>query len=718
MPVWVKINEQMIRFIRFNKLILSILTYTVVSNSCNNTPTDMPPSAEKKKYNRIIHGDTATDHYYWLRERESEEVAAYLNAENEFLKSKLLHTEALQRRLLDEITERMNPDDQSVPYFENNYWHYSRYAAGKEHPVYCRKVRPDAAEEVLIDVNKNAEGLPFYEIGDYSLSPDNNILAFSEDTLGRRLYAIRLRNLKTGAFYPETIQNTDGNIVWANDNKTIFYTRKDVETLREYQILKHTVGKSPETDVVVYEETDDAFNSYAYKSKSDKYIFIGSYSSESTEYSFIPADKPDTAPKIFAKRQKNLEYSVEHANGNTFFVLHNHRAKNFKLSTALEGKTDLKSWTDFVPYDSTLFLEDFEIFKNHVVIKERKSGLIKLRVVSVKDKIQYYADLGEEVYEAWISDNYEPDSEVLRYGYSSLTTPASVIDYDLKTKQKVILKQQFAGKTFSSANYETKRLYATAADGKQIPISILHKKGLTFDGKNPMLVYGYGSYGYSLDVHFQSSLISLIDRGFVYAIAHVRGGQELGREWYDEGKLLKKQNTFTDFIACTDYLCAQGYSKPELTFAQGGSAGGLLVGAVSNIAPEKYRGIIAQVPFVDVVTTMLDESIPLTTGEFEEWGNPKNKTYYRYMLSYSPYDNVSAKPYPAMFVTGGLHDSQVQYWEPAKWVAKLRDYNTSTNPIYLYTEMDAGHGGASGRYEQYKETALIYAFMLDLLGIN
>ncbi len=678
----------------------------------------MPPSAQKKPYKRTIHGDTAVDNYYWLRERESEEVLAYLNEENAYLQKKMQHTEALQRRLYEEITERIKPDEQSVPFFENNFWHYTRYEAGKEHPLYCRKKTLEFAEEILIDVNKNSEGMPFYEIGDYSLSPDNKLLAFSEDTLGRRQYNIRIKNLETGDFFAETIPNTDGNIVWANDNKTVFYARKDAETLREFQIMRHQIGQNPEKDVLVFEEEDEAFNCYVYKSKSEKYVFIGSYSSESTEYRMIDATKPESEPKIFTKRQNKLEYSVEHDGGNVFYVLHNQKAKNFKLSVTAESKTEIKHWTDFVPYDASFFIEDFELFKDFVVIKERKNGLIQLRVVSKKDKAQYNVEFTEDVYETWIADNYETDSNVLRYGYSSLTTPSTTIDYDLVSKKKKVLKTKFAGKSFSSANYETERVFATAEDGTQIPISILHKKGIALNGENPLLIYGYGSYGYSMDVHFQASLISLIDRGFVYAIAHVRGGQELGRDWYDAGKLLKKRNSFTDFIACTDFLCQKGYSKPEKTFAQGGSAGGLLVGAVANMAPEKFRGIVAQVPFVDVVTTMLDETIPLTTGEFDEWGNPKNKNYYRYMLSYSPYDNVAERAYPAMLITAGLHDSQVQYWEPAKWTAKLRDYNKSQNPIYLFTEMDAGHGGASGRFEQYKETVLTYAFLLDLLGIE
>ncbi len=678
----------------------------------------MPPSAQKKPYKRTIHGDTAVDNYYWLRERESEEVLAYLNEENAYLQKKMQHTEALQRRLYEEITERIKPDEQSVPFFENNFWHYTRYEAGKEHPLYCRKKTLEFAEEILIDVNKNSEGMPFYEIGDYSLSPDNKLLAFSEDTLGRRQYNIRIKNLETGDFFAETIPNTDGNIVWANDNKTVFYARKDAETLREFQIMRHQIGQNPEKDVLVFEEEDEAFNCYVYKSKSEKYVFIGSYSSESTEYRMIDATKPESEPKIFTKRQNKLEYSVEHDGGNVFYVLHNQKAKNFKLSVTAETKTEIKHWTDFVPYDASFFIEDFELFKDFVVIKERKNGLIQLRVVSKKDKAQYNVEFTEDVYETWIADNYETDSNVLRYGYSSLTTPSTTIDYDLVSKKKKVLKTKFAGKSFSSANYETERVFATAEDGTQIPISILHKKGIALNGENPLLIYGYGSYGYSMDVHFQASLISLIDRGFVYAIAHVRGGQELGRDWYDAGKLLKKRNSFTDFIACTDFLCQKGYSNPEKTFAQGGSAGGLLVGAVANMAPEKFRGIVAQVPFVDVVTTMLDETIPLTTGEFDEWGNPKNKNYYHYMLSYSPYDNVAERAYPAMLITAGLHDSQVQYWEPAKWTAKLRDYNKSQNPIYLFTEMDAGHGGASGRFEQYKETVLTYAFLLDLLGIE
>ncbi len=676
----------------------------------------MPPVAQKKKHERIIHGDTAADDYYWLRERDSEEVINYLKAENDYLKKALKHTETLQRKLFNEITERIKPDEQSVPYFENGYWHYTRYETGAEHPIYCRKKTLDSDEEILIDINKNAIGLPFYEIGDYALSPDNKLLAFSQDTLGRRLYDIRIKNLETGEIMPDKISNTDGTIVWAEDNRTIFYVKKDLETLREYQVKKHILTQDTAQDKTVFTEKDEAFYTSIYKSKSDKYIIIGSYSTISTEHLIIPANQPEKEALIFAPRQKNLEYYIEHAGGNSFFVLNNHNAKNFKLSTCPVTQTELKNWSDFVPYDSALFIEDYEIFNHYVALKERKNGLIQVRIIKKSDKSEYYLDFGEEAYEAWISNNFEADSDVLRYGYSSLTTPTSYIDFDLNTKQKTILKQRFAGKNFTSENYETKRLYASAKDGTKIPISIVYKKGIKLNGENPMLIYGYGSYGYSMDAYFQSSLISLLNRGFVFAVAHVRGGQEMGRAWYENGKLLNKKNTFTDFIACTDYMFEQQYSKPELTFARGGSAGGLLVGAVANMAPEKYRGIIAEVPFVDVVTTMLDESVPLTTGEFDEWGNPKNKTYYDYMLDYSPYDNIKKQAYPAMLITAGLHDSQVQYWEPAKWTAKLREYNTGNNPIYLHTDMDAGHGGASGRYKSYKETALIYAFMLDIIN--
>ncbi len=685
-------------------------------NSCKKIDENMPPIAKKIAKEMTIHGQTRIDNYYWLKERDNEGVIKYLEQENDFLEKHLKHTEPLQQTIFEEISERIKAKDSSVPYKDNGYFYYLRFEEQKEHPIYCRKKNNlKEKEEILINVNELSLGFPYYHLSDYAVSPNNNILAYSIDTIGRRKYEIRFKNLKTGKEYNDIIHNTDGETEWASDNKTIFYIKKDDETLREFQLWKHTLGTSDKEDVLVYEEEDESFYLSVSKSKSDKYILLESNSTISSECRYIKSDKPNDDFKIIIPRQKNHEYSVE-THGEFLYILTNYGgATNFKIIKTTFDKTDPKFWKEVIPYNKDIFIEDFEVFKDYIVVNERKNGLIYLKIINLKDKSEYYLDCGEEVYEIWISDNTEYNIDVLRYGYSSLTTPNSYFDYNMKTKEKILLKEKFAGKKFVKNKYETKRINAPTKDGKKIPISIVYKKGISLNNENPLLVYAYGSYGYSMDASFRSSILSLLNRGFVFAIAHVRGGQELGRKWYEDGKLLHKKNTFTDFIVCTEFLQKQGYSKPELTFAMGGSAGGLLTGAVSNMRPDLYIGIISQVPFVDVITTMLDESIPLTTGEYNEWGNPNEKKYYDYMLSYSPYDQVKKQKYPAMLITTGLHDSQVQYWEPAKWVAKLREFNTSNAPIYLHTNMDAGHGGMTGRYKTYKETSLIYAFMLDVL---
>jgi len=536
----------------------------------------------------------------------------------------------LQSKIFDEITSRIKPRDKSVPFRDNGYYYYQRYEPQQEQPIYCRYVDTvEAKEEIMLDVNKMALGFPFFEVEDYSISPNNDIIAFSVDTLGRRKYEIRFKNLSTGDMLTDIIPDCGGAPVWSNDNKTVFYIKKDPETLREYKVCKHVLGTSYTDDIDVFIEEDEAFDVDLSRSKSEKYIFISSYSTLSTEFQYLDASTPNGDFKLINKRED-----------------------------------------DQISEQENVLIEDFDVFEDFVVLKQRSEGLIKLKVITKSDYSSY--KLGEDVYETWLKDNYEYNSDTLRYGYSSLTTPTSYFNFNMKTKETVLLKQKEVGPDFSSDNYESKRLFATATDGTKIPISIVYKKGIILNSQNPLLIYGYGSYGYSLDAYFMSSLLSLLDRGFVYAIAHVRGGQEMGRKWYDDGKLLNKKNTFTDFIACTKFLQEKKYSKPEITFAEGGSAGGLLVGAVVNMAPELYTGIIAEVPFVDVITTMLDKSIPLTTSEFDEWGNPEIKKYYKYMLSYSPYDQIKKMSYPSIFVTAGLHDSQVQYWEPAKWVAKLR----------------------------------------------
>ncbi len=705
--------KRLLYFTVFLLIILEIMTTT----SCRTNDTIHAPVADKIQKKLVNFGNTRIDNYYWMNKRENPKVLKYLEDENTYTEKSLKHTEKLRETLFDEIAERIKPDDSSVPYKDNGYYYYQRYEEQKEHPIYCRKkVKLQNPEEILLDVNELAEGHPFFNVEDFSISYDNKLMAYSVDTLGRRRYEIHFKNLETEENLPDIIRDTDGELVWANDNKTVFYIKKDNETLREYQLWKHVLGTSPDKDIKVYEEDDDTFYISVSKSKSDKYIFLAVFSTLSTEYRYINAEKPNDTFHILIPRSENLEYHAE-PHGNELYILTNSGgAVNFKIVKTSFAKPNIQTAVEIVPYNNDVFIEDFDVFKNYLVINERKNGLMRLRVLNLKTSESKYIDCGEDVYEIWIADNDEFDTDILRFGYSSLTTPVSYYDYNMKTGEKSLLKQKFAGKTFNKDDYQSKRLYATAPDGVKIPVSIVYKKGLKLNRKNPLLIYAYGSYGYSTDVSFHSSVLSLLNRGFVYAVAHVRGGQENGRKWYEDGKLLHKKNTFTDFIACTKYLQNLGYSSPEYTFAEGGSAGGLLTGAVSNMRPDLYAGVISEVPFVDIVTTMLDESVPLTTGEYDEWGNPHNKKYYNYMLSYSPYDNVKKQAYPAMLITAGLHDSQVQYWEPAKWTAKLREYNTSDNPIYLFINMDAGHSGMSGRYKAYKETALIYAFILDVLS--
>lgn len=676
-----------------------------------------PPKAKKIKQELTIHGDTRIDEYFWLRERENPEVIEYLTAENAYKDAVLKHTEKLQKKLFKEIVGRIKQTDMSVPYKDNGYFYYIRYEKGKEYPIYCRKKdNLEAPEQIMLNVNEMAKGYDFYQVVGTRVSEDNKFLAFGVDTVSRRKYALHFKNLETGEILPDAIPNTSGGATWANDNKTVFYATKDT-TLRPDKIMKHVLGTDPAEDSEIFHETDNTFNTYVYKSKSRKYIFIISSSTLSTEYRFLDADNPDGEFEIFNPRERDHEYSVSHFQ-DKFYIVTNWNAKNFRLmETPIDQTTDFH-WKEVIPHRDDVLLEDIEIFKDYLVVGERKNGLRQIRVIDQSNQSEHYLDFGEPAYTAYPSVNPEFDTELLRYGYTSLTTPNSTYDYNMKTQQKILLKQEEILGDFDPQNYQSERLYAPADDGTIIPISLVYRTGLVKDGSNPLLLYGYGSYGASMDASFSSVRLSLLDRGFVYAIAHIRGGQEMGRQWYEDGKLLKKKNTFTDFIDCAEYLIAEQFTNSEKMFAMGGSAGGLLIGAVVNMRPDLFKGVIAGVPWVDVVTTMLDESIPLTTAEYDEWGNPNIKEYYDYMLSYSPYDNVEPKDYPNMFVTTGLHDSQVQYWEPAKWVAKLRDLKTNNNILILHTDMKAGHGGKSGRFERFKLTAKEYAFMLDLLGIK
>ena len=700
-------------------VLIFIIWTSMACNETTETKKPQPPVAKKIPKELSIHGDTRIDNYFWIRERENPEVIDYLNAENAYTDSVMAHTKNLQKKLFDEIVGRIKKDDSSVPYKKNGYFYYVRYEKGGEYPIYCRKKGSmDAEEEIMLNVNEMAKGYAYYQVVGLNVSEDNKLLAFGVDTVSRRKYTIYVKNLETGELLPDKISITTGGSTWSNDNKTLYYTTKDPETLRSNKIFRHTLGSEQKNDKLIFEETDETYETYVYKTKSKKFLMIGSSSTLSTEYRFADANADNPEFKVFQPRERDLEYNVYHFK-DKFYVLTNLDAKNFRLMETPDTKTEKENWKEVIPHRTDVLLEDVDIFQNYLVLSERKNGLNQIRVINQTDKSDYYIDFGEETYSAWTTTNLDFDTEILRYGYTSLTTPTSTYDFNMKTKEKTLLKQAEVLGDFDPANYEAKRLYATASDGTKIPISLVYRKDkFKQDGNSPCLQYAYGSYGYSMDPYFSSVRLSLLDRGFVYAIAHVRGGQEMGRQWYEDGKLLKKKNTFTDFIACSEYLIEQKYTNPDKLFAMGGSAGGLLMGAIANMRPDLYKGIIAQVPWVDVVTTMLDASIPLTTSEYDEWGNPNNKEYYDYMLSYSPYDNVKAQNYPNMLVTTGLHDSQVQYFEPTKWVAKLRDMKTNDNLLLLTINMDTGHGGASGRFKRYEETALEYAFMLDLLGIK
>lgn len=685
-------------------------------SACQTSTTMKAPIAKKEAKELTIHGDTRIDDYFWLRERENEDVIAYLNEENAYREEVMKHTEEVQADLYGEIVGRIKQDDESVPYKSNGYYYYTRYEEGKEYAIYCRKKSSlDAMEEIIIDANVLAEGHEYFAIGGMSISSNNRYCAYGVDTVSRRKYTIYIKDLETGEVFDDEIPVTTGGSTWANDNKTIFYTKKDEQTLRSDRIYKHKLGLPVEEDVLVYNEDDETFSTFIFKTKSKQYLVIGSSSTLTTEYRFLDASDPDGQFQVIQQRTEGLEYSVAHF-GDHFFILTNLEAKNFRLMKTGLDKTGLENWEEVIAHRDNVLLEGIELFDNFMVVDERVDGLNQLRIINWNGS-EHYIEFWEEVYSAGISVNREFDTDMLRFSYTSLTTPFSTYDYNMVTKEKELLKQQEVIGDFNPANYEAKRLYATAGDGKKIPMSLVYKKGMEKNGANPTLIYGYGSYGHTIDPRFSSVRLSLLDRGFVFAIAHIRGSQVYGRPWYEDGKLLKKMNTFTDFISCSEHLIAEGYTSPENLFAEGGSAGGLLMGAVVNLRPDLYKGVIAAVPFVDVVTTMLDETIPLTTSEYDEWGNPNEKEYYEYMLSYSPYDQVEAKEYPNMLVTTGLHDSQVQYWEPAKWVAKLRDIKKDGNLLLMYCNMDTGHGGASGRFERYKETAMEYAFLLDLVGV-
>ncbi|NNK19419.1 MAG: S9 family peptidase [Maribacter sp.] len=695
------------------------LTFAV---SCQNEKNTMikhkAPVAKKVPKELTIHNDSRIDDYYWMNDRENSEVIAHLEKENDYYNTITAHTKDFQASLFQEMKARIKEDDSSVPYEQNGYWYVTRYETGKEYPIYSRhKGSLEAPEEVIFNCNEMAEGHEFFNLGGIAISPDNTLASFGVDTVSRRKYTIQIKNLVTGEIYSDRIENSTGGSVWANDNKTLFYSKKDPVTLRSNKIYKHSLETSAEKDKMVYHEQDETFGTYVYKSKSKKYIIIGCYSTLTSEFHILSADTPEAEFKVFSPRERGLEYSISHY-GDSFYVLTNKDgAKNFKLMKVASGSTASEKWEEFIPHREDVLLEDIDIFKDYYVLSERENGLNRIKISRWDKKDSYYLPFKSETYTAYVSRNPEFETDTLRYTYNSMTTPSSVIDFNMKNKDQVIKKeQQVLGGMFKKENYRSERIWAIARDGVKVPMSIVYHKDTKLSADTPVLQYAYGSYGSTIDPYFSTVRLSLLDRGFVFALAHVRGGQYLGRQWYEDGKLLKKKNTFTDFIDCSKHLIENGYTSSDHLYAMGGSAGGLLMGAVVNMAPELYNGVIAAVPFVDVVTTMLDDSIPLTTGEYDEWGSPKDKKYYDYMKSYSPYDNVISMDFPNLLVTTGLHDSQVQYFEPAKWVAKIREVKTDTNLLLFDINMDAGHGGASGRFESLKEVAQEYAFLLDLEG--
>lgn len=677
-----------------------------------------PPKAQKVPKELVIHDDVRVDNYYWLNDKENKDVISYLEAENEYYDALTEHTKVFQEDLFQEMKGRIKEDDSSVPYKLNDYWYSTRYVIGGEYPLYSRfKNNLDTEEEIMFNCNDMAKGHDYFSLGGIAISPNNKMAAFGVDTVSRRQYTLQIKDLETGVVLDDKIENTTGGGVWANDNETLFYTRKDPVTLRSDKIYKHKLGTPTSEDVLIFHEEDDTFSTFIYRTKSKKYLVIGSFSTLTSEFQILSTDTPNGDFQIFSPRERGLEYTIFHYE-NSFYILTNKdKAENFKLMQTSEDKTSSEHWQEFIPHRKDVLLEDIDIFKEYYVLSERENGLNKIRIIRWDGTGEYFLPFESETYTAYVGSNPDFDTEVLRYSYNSMSTPSSVIDFNMRTKAKEIKKEQeVLGGLFDKENYKEERLWATARDGEKIPMSIVYRKDTVLDENTPILQYAYGSYGSTIDPYFSTVRLSLLDRGFVFAIAHIRGGEYLGRRWYETGKLLKKKNTFTDFIDCSKFLIEQKMTSSKHLYAMGGSAGGLLMGAIINLQPDIYNGVIAAVPFVDVVTTMLDDSIPLTTGEYDEWGNPNEKEYYDYMKSYSPYDNVVAQEYPNMLVTTGLHDSQVQYFEPAKWVAKLRELKKDDHLLMLNTNMEAGHGGASGRFESLREVAKEYAFLLDLEG--
>ena len=690
------------------------------------------PRARVSPVRHETHGMVRVDDYHWLRERGNPAVTAHLEAENAYTQAVMAPAEALQETLFAEIKGRIKQTDMSVPYPEGAHLYYTRYENGREYPIHCRRpadapaaddalTRDDAltpvdGEQVLLDVNALAEGHDFCQVSARAVSPGGRLLAYATDVEGRRVHTIRVKDLSAGALLDDELKGATSNIVWANDNRTLFYARQHPDTLRWHQVWRHALGTAQAEDVLVYEEADETFNCEVGKSRSKRYLLIASYQTVSTEYRYLDASRPDGAFDVFCPRARDHEYHLDHYR-DRFYVRTNHRARNFRLMETAAGGTAPEKWVEVVPHREDVFLESFELFRDHLVLHERCGGLTRLHVRPWSGDGAHDIAFDEPVYDVHVSVNREPETHLLRFGYESLTTPLSIYDYDLQARSRALLKREEVLGGFDPAHYTAERVLATAPDGRSVPISLVARAGAPRDPTSPLLLYGYGAYGISMDPSFSSARLSLLDRGFRFAIAHVRGGQELGRQWYDDGRLGRKRNTFTDFIACAEHLVRERFTSPERLYAMGGSAGGLLMGAVLNLRPDLFAGAVAQVPFVDVLTTMLDDTIPLTTGEYDEWGNPHERAAFDDILAYSPYDNVAPRAYPSLLVLAGLHDSQVQYWEPAKWVAKLRALKTDARPLLLKTNLDAGHGGVSGRYRRYRETALQYAFLLREAGL-
>lgn len=712
--------------------ILTTLLLTPPAMSQSTPEPATPPIAKIVPHKLEKHGHERIDNYYWLREREDQEVIDYLNAENDYLKAEMKPYQAGVDKIFEETKARIKQDDSSVPYEYQGYTYYTRYEEGKQYPIHCRKKAGQAnehPEEILINVNEIAEGHSFCRVSGIKVSTNSELLTFAVDFQGRRIFTQKFKRLTDGTMLPDEIENVTGNTVWANDNKTVFYTRQDPETLRWDRIYKHKLGGNAEQDSLVFKEEDEEFSCYVTKSRSKEFVFIGSEQTLSSDVRYLKASDPDGEFTVFENRAPDHEYDVDHY-GDSFYIRTNWDAKNFRImrcsstpDASGKSRTGKEAWEVVIPHSDEIFNEGIDLFRNFATVEQRQNGLTEIVVVpmvngSLALDQSHKLDFGEPTYSAGTSPTPDPETDWLRFGYTSMTTPSSVFQYNMATKKKKLLKENPVLGTFDKSNYKTDRLWATARDGVKVPISLVYHRDTKLDGTAPCLEYAYGSYGNSIDAGFSSARLNLLDRGFVYAIAHIRGGQEMGRHWYEDGKLLKKMNTFTDFIDCGKHLVANKIADPKRLYARGGSAGGLLMGAVINLDAALYHGIVADVPFVDVVTTMLDDTIPLTTSEYDEWGNPNVKEYYDYMLSYSPYDQTKASEYPNILVTTGLHDSQVQYWEPAKWVAKIRAVKKDNNLLLLKTNMEAGHGGASGRFDRFKEVAFRHAFLLRLAGIE